>query len=118
MGFEGVIVSDDLEMKAVAAHWKPADAAVRAVRAGCDILPVCASADAQVEAIEGVVRALESEELRFTEMDASLQRVRALKRRFLLPYVDPDPREARRAAGGEERVMLAREIASAGGFTA
>jgi beta-N-acetylhexosaminidase len=118
MGYGGVIVSDDLEMKAVAAHWKPADAAVRAVRAGCDVLPVCASADAQVEAIEGVVRAYESEELRFADMDAADQRVRALKRRFLLPYADPDPREARRAAGGEERLVLAREIASGGGFTA
>jgi beta-N-acetylhexosaminidase len=118
LGFEGVIVSDDLEMKAVAAHWQPGEAAVRAVRAGCDILPVCASADAQVEAIEGVVRAVESEELRFTEMDAAGLRIRALKRRFLLPYADPDPREARRAAGGEERIVLARQIASGGGFTA
>ncbi|HET9315240.1 MAG TPA: beta-N-acetylhexosaminidase [Vicinamibacteria bacterium] len=118
LGFEGVIVSDDLEMRAVAAHWKPGDAAVRAVRAGCDILPVCASADAQVEAIEGVVRAVESEELRFTEMDAAGLRIRALKQRFLLPYADPDPREARRAAGGEERIVLAREIASGGGLTA
>jgi len=91
---------------------------VRAVRAGCDILPVCARADAQVDAIEGVVRALELEELRFQDMDAASQRVRALKRRFLLPYHDPDPREARRAAGGEERLLLARAIASGGGFTA
>ena len=118
LGFQGVIVSDDLEMKAVAAHWSPADAAVRAVRAGCDILPVCASPDAQVEAIEGIVRAVESEELRFTEMDAAGRRIVALKERFLLPYADPDPREARRAAGGEERLVLAREIASGGGLTA
>jgi beta-N-acetylhexosaminidase len=118
LGFQGVIVSDDLEMKAVAAHWGPADAALRAVRAGCDILPVCASPDAQVEAIEGIVRAVESEELRFTEMDAAGRRIVALKERFLLPYADPDPREARRAAGGEERLMLAREIASGGGLTA
>jgi beta-N-acetylhexosaminidase len=118
LGFQGVIVSDDLEMKAVAAHWSPADAALRAVRAGCDILPVCASPDAQVEAIEGIVRAVESEELRFTEMDAAGRRIVALKERFLLPYADPDPREARRAAGGEERFMLAREIASGGGLTA
>jgi beta-N-acetylhexosaminidase len=118
MGYEGVIVSDDLEMKAVAAHWPPGDAAVRAMQAGCDILPVCAQADAQVAAIEGVVRAVESDEIRFSDLDAAGERVRALKRRYLLPYRDPDPREARRAAGGEERLMLAREIAAGGGLTA
>jgi beta-N-acetylhexosaminidase len=118
MGYEGVIVSDDLEMKAVAAHWPPGDAAVRAMQAGCDILPVCARPDAQVAAIEGVVRAVESEEIRFTDLDAADARVRALKERYLLPYRDPAPRVARRAAGGEERLLLAREIVSGGGFTA
>jgi beta-N-acetylhexosaminidase len=118
MGYDGVIVSDDLEMKAVAAHWTPADAAVRAMQAGCDILPVCAKPDAQVEAIEGVVRAVEAETIRWTDLDDADRRVRDLKRRFLVPYRDPDPREARRAAGGEERLLLAREIGSGGGFTA
>jgi beta-N-acetylhexosaminidase len=39
--FDGVIFSDDLEMKALAAHWPIEETAVRAVEAGCDALLVC-----------------------------------------------------------------------------
>ena len=118
MKYDGVVVSDDLEMKAIAARWPPGEAAVLAAKAGCDILPVCASTDAQVEAIEGLVRAIESEEVRFSDMDVSCDRVRRLKERFLLPYHDPDRRAARQAAGAGERVALAQEIAERGGGTA
>jgi beta-N-acetylhexosaminidase len=118
LGYQGVIVSDDLEMKAVAKHWGPGEAAVRAAQAGCDVLPVCASHDAQVEAIEAVVRASESGAIAFGAMDDACARVRRMKERFLLPYADPDPRLARLAAGAGERWALAREIAESGGIRA
>jgi len=116
MKYAGVIVSDDLEMKAVAKHWKPGEAAVRAALAGCDVLPVCAGADAQAEAVEAVVRALESGAIAFQDMEDSLGRIRRLKERYLLPYVDPDPRQARLAAGAGERWALSREIAERAGL--
>jgi len=52
--FNGMIVSDDLEMKAVAAHYAPGEAALLAARAGCDLLLVCR----QWERQEAAVRAL------------------------------------------------------------
>jgi beta-N-acetylhexosaminidase len=114
--FGGVIVSDDLEMRAVADRWRPGRAAVLAAKAGCDLLPVCKDADAQVEAIEALVRAVESEEISWKAMDAACSRIRLVKERFLLPYRDPVPREARLAAGIGERSALAREIADRGGI--
>lgn len=116
LGFAGVVVSDDLEMKAIAARWGAAEAAVAAARAGCDLLPLCASPDRQIEAIEGLVRACEADEIRFQEMDGSLARLRRLKEQYLLPWSDPDPRQARLAAGAGERVALALEIAERGGI--
>lgn len=115
MKYDGVVVSDDLEMKAVAKHWPPAQAAVLAAQAGCDILPYRADHEAQVQAMEGLIRAFEAEEISQTMMDDSSDRVKALKERFLLPYVDPDPRQARQAAGTGERWALAREIAERAG---
>src|SRR5205085_4741251 len=41
LGFAGVIVSDDLEMKAIANAMKPSDAAVAAIAAGCDAVLMC-----------------------------------------------------------------------------
>jgi beta-N-acetylhexosaminidase len=41
LGFRGVVVSDDLEMKAITANFDIAEAAVTAVLAGTDLLLVC-----------------------------------------------------------------------------
>jgi beta-N-acetylhexosaminidase len=47
LGYRGVLFSDDLEMQAIAGHSSLEDSAVGALRAGCDMLLVCSSADAQ-----------------------------------------------------------------------
>ncbi len=118
MKFDGVIVSDDLEMKAIAERWPYRESALLAAKAGCDLLPVCRNPDAQVETIESLVRGLESEEMAFKDMEAACGRIRRVKERFLLPYRDPSPREARAAAGVGERVALAEQIASRAGLPA
>lgn len=113
MKFDGVIVSDDLEMKAVANLHPPATLAVMAAQAGCDLLPVCSIHDAQVEAIEALVRGLESGELGEREFEDADRRVRALKERYLKGWPVPDPRVAEEAAGSGE--LLARRIAEESG---
>jgi len=113
--YDGVVFTDDLEMKAVADRWTPDTSAVLALQAGCDIVPVCNTHDAQVTAMEGAVRAAEAGDVPFKAMDDSLRRIRSLKERYLLPYRDPDPREARRRAGSPEFLALAQEIAERGG---
>lgn len=58
LGFSGVIVSDDLEMRAISDHGDIGAAAVASVEAGADALLVCqdlAKAEHAVEAIEGAV---------------------------------------------------------------
>jgi beta-N-acetylhexosaminidase len=109
------VATDDLQMKAVAAHWGPAERAVLAARAGCDLLEVCSDHDDQVEAMEGLIRAVEAEDIRFTDMDAAEGRVKGLKERFLDGYRDPDPRDARQVAEGAAHRALAEEIATASG---
>ena len=113
--YEGVVLTDDLEMKAVAVRWKPAESAVLAMKAGCDVLPVCSKHDAQVDAMEGAIRALESEELSWESMDVSVARIRRMKERFLLPHRDPSPKEARQSAGLGEWLALAKDISERGG---
>jgi beta-N-acetylhexosaminidase len=77
LGYGGVVVSDDLEMKAVAKSWTAGAASVLAAKAGCDLLLVCASAEAQVGALEGLVRARERDQISWDEMDVLSADLRA-----------------------------------------
>jgi len=118
LGYEGVVVTDDLEMQALAKRWRPAPIAVLAAQAGCDLIAFCKSHDAQVEGIEAVVRACESGEIGFKAAEAAEGRVRALKQRFLAGYVDPDPKRARSSAENAAHRALAETIAVRAGIPA
>ena len=118
MKYDGVVVTDDMEMKAVGKGWGAGEAAVLAALAGCDLIAYCRTPALQVEAVETLVRAQESDRIASKAMDDSVARLRRLKERFLLPYHDPDPRQARLAAGASERVLLAEEIAERSGLPA
>jgi len=61
IGFGGLVVSDDLEMGAVAPLDEEGSAAVRAVRAGCDLVLYCASLDRAERAATALVRAATNE---------------------------------------------------------
>ncbi|HEX2164630.1 MAG TPA: glycoside hydrolase family 3 N-terminal domain-containing protein [Thermoanaerobaculia bacterium] len=52
LGFEGVVLSDDLEMQALADWGSVADRAAAAFAAGCDLLLVCHDLDAAAAAAE------------------------------------------------------------------
>jgi beta-N-acetylhexosaminidase len=60
LGFDGLLLSDDLEMAAVRSRWGAGGAAARFLEAGGDLALVCREAEARDEAIEGVRRAIEA----------------------------------------------------------
>ena len=61
LGFEGVLFSDDLEMKAITARYAIEDAALEAVWAGCDALLICSDESAQARVHEALTRAAEKD---------------------------------------------------------
>ncbi len=79
LGYQGVIVSDDLDMKAIADHFGVGEAAVAAIRAGCDVLLLCRDAAHQREAREALLRAEPAVQHRIAE---SAARVRAMKHAY------------------------------------
>jgi beta-N-acetylhexosaminidase len=108
MGFEGVLVSDDLEMGAVTRHGSIEDAAVEALWAGCDLLLVCSSAELQCRAHEALVRRAEGD-ARFRDRCRQAAE-RVLRIRRLCPP-RPAAAEARdRLLGGEAARALAERI--------
>lgn len=60
--FEGVLFSDDLEMQAVTKLMSTGEAAVAAVRAGCDALLICSDAKEQAAAHEALVDAVRKDD--------------------------------------------------------
>jgi beta-N-acetylhexosaminidase len=79
MGFSGVIVTDDLGMKAVADRYSIEDLAVGAIAAGADILLVREPIDRQMRAFEALVRAAERDDHLRDRIERSGTRVAAMK---------------------------------------
>ena len=85
LGFEGVAVGDDLEMKAIA---DPASAAVEAVRAGVDVLLVCHHAEVQHRVLDALVEAARKGYLGQERLRQAHARIDTLVRRFVRPAED------------------------------
>jgi beta-N-acetylhexosaminidase len=83
LGFRGVLISDDLEMRAVADAYGAGEAAVLAVEAGCDALLVCSKEDAQMEALEALVKRAERDANFRARCEEASSRVEALRRAFV-----------------------------------
>jgi beta-N-acetylhexosaminidase len=113
--FEGVILSDDLEMKAVAAEYPVAESAVLAIEAGCDGILICSGDhDTQAAALEALVHAVEEDRLRLTRVEDALKRQQRAKERFLASTVAARPaagRTLREALGRDEHRAIADEMA-------
>jgi beta-N-acetylhexosaminidase len=99
MGYDGVVLTDDLEMHAIVDHYGPGDAAVRALLAGCDVLLICKERDREIAAFEAVEKAVASGTVTTARLDQSLARIQRVKQRYLTPYRPAMISEAKLIAG-------------------
>ena len=60
LGFDGVVITDDLAMEGATGGGSPAEAAVEAVEAGADLLMISSAPQQQADAYDAVVEAVES----------------------------------------------------------
>lgn len=90
LGFEGVIVSDDMQMRAITEHYGLAEAIVMAVEAGVDILVFGNNLDYDPEivpkAIDILAKAVEEGRLSAERIAASHQRIQAAKQQFYTQF--------------------------------
>ena len=86
--YEGVIITDDLEMAAIADSVGVVDGAFMAVRAGADMLMVAHNTDLAVEVRKKLDLAVRHMLLPIEEITSSFERVSRLKERF--PACRPD----------------------------
>jgi beta-N-acetylhexosaminidase len=83
LGYKGIIVCDDLEMGGVLEGRSTGEAAVGAVRAGCDVLLVCRDSGKVLEAHGALVKEAERDATFRQRIEASCRRIREFKRRHL-----------------------------------
>ena len=76
MGFEGIIITDAMNMGAVAQQYSSAESAVMALKAGNDMILKPADFNA---AYQGVLEAVDRGELTIERIDASLRRILRVK---------------------------------------
>ena len=86
MRYDGVVLTDDLEMNAIIDHYGIEDAAVRAVLAGCDVLLICKDRDREVAAFTAIEQALASGIISIERLNVSVARIVGVKERFVTPY--------------------------------
>ena len=79
-GYDGVVITDCLEMDAIAGGLGVPEGAVRAIEAGCDVVLVSHTPERQRAAIEAVVEAVESGRIDEGRIDESVRRVQRVKR--------------------------------------
>ena len=117
IGYEGLVLCDDLEMEGALEGRTIGEAAAAAVRAGCDMLLACRHAANVRAAFEAVVREAERDSAFGTVVDEAAQKVIQARQR-LLP-VRPESntpsdweglrREIRALAGEVQRRLVANE---------
>lgn len=79
LGYTGIIVTDSLSMGAITDYYAPAEAAVAALKAGCDIPLMPERLD---EAYQGVLSAVQVGELTEERLDESLTRILTAKQEY------------------------------------
>lgn len=79
LGYTGIVVTDSLSMGAITSYYTPAEAAVAALKAGCDIPLMPERFD---EAYQGVLDAVQAGELTEERLDESLIRILSAKQEY------------------------------------
>jgi beta-N-acetylhexosaminidase len=108
MHYDGVVVTDDLEMGAVVRHSTVAQTAVNALSAGADLLLVCHKIELALAARDACLHAIENGTLSQQRVEEAAQRINALRhahqsRQELSP---PPPKEYEHAQLVEEILRL------------
>lgn len=79
LGFEGVVVTDSMSMKAISAYYSSAEAAVNAVKAGCDMI---LSPYNMPQAAYAMMQAVENGTISEARIDESVRRILSVKEKY------------------------------------
>jgi beta-N-acetylhexosaminidase len=111
--YDGVVLTDDLEMHAIIDHYGIGDASVQAVQAGCDVLLICKDHEREVTAFHAMEAAVKAGRVSPARLRMSLARIEKLKARFVRPYKPVTISDARITVGCRTHKALLDSLLSA-----
>jgi beta-N-acetylhexosaminidase len=82
LGYEGVVITDDLEMGAIAKGGDLGHAALQAFVAGADLLLICQSHEKIIDAFQKTAAAIRANPELAIRMRESLERVNRMRQKF------------------------------------
>ena len=111
LGFDGLLITDDMEMKAIDDRYRSGEAAVMAVEAGADIVMVLWTPTKQNEVFDALLSAVKSGRISQARLDQSVKRIlKSKEAAFNRRFVDPDA--VGETVGTDAHQQLAQTIAS------
>ena len=111
LGFKGLIITDDMEMKAIDDSYPAGEAAVMAIEAGADIVLALWTPTKQRAVYDALLVAVKRGRISKSRLDASVRRILKGKRAwFNRRFVDPSV--ATKVVGNPSHKQLAQTIAS------
>jgi len=108
MGYNGLIISDDLDMKAVRGRFELEEQLERGCRGTLDIFLPCHSQPMQQSAFEHLVRLQEEHRLHHTLAEDSERRVNAARERFLLNRPAQPPLDVLTSQASKDLALMIR----------
>ncbi len=89
--YDGLVVTDDLEMRAIADHYGVEEAVVRGLNAGVDQFLCCHTAEIANRAIDAVLRAVETGTISRETLATANRRIETFSARYARPALEnPD----------------------------
>jgi beta-N-acetylhexosaminidase len=108
--YRGLIITDDLDMKALTRNWSVEEIAIRSLEAGNDLLLYCNEPSSPSKALDAIEKAVGQTRISLARIEDSYQRVSKLKREAILT-IDPLPwSEVKGIIGHAEHLKIAKAI--------
>ena len=85
LGFQNLVVTDDLEMGAILNNYGIGEACEMAFKAGADMLAICANPKLIEEGYNSILKALKRGEISEARIDESLERIAHVKSKISAP---------------------------------
>lgn len=108
MGYQGVIITDSLEMNAIQGSIGTVEGVVQAFKAGADMLLVARTRSLQAQAVERMADAVKIGEIPETDVDRSVSRILHLKGAYINNDLVYDEENVPAFVGAADHQTLAR----------